>query len=178
MKKKLLSLLLALAMCLSLSVPAFAAVDLPAVGTPPLSANNIQFETVTIEVRGSRPPEALYNLNGQTYTINGLFDTSIYTEYYFLPNADGKLYYNVTVTWPNQYNNVRGIRVECWNADTGNRVSNVSFEMQQNSDNSYGPTVSSGPRVISGLSNTSHYYFRFVKATDGIDATITGTIYA
>ena len=178
MKKKLLSLLLALAMCLSLSVPAWAAETLPVEGVQPIVVGNMEIEPPPIEIYGAKPPKNLYNLNGQSYPINGLFDTSIYTEYYFLPNADGELYCNVTVRWPNKYNNVRGMSVECWNKTTGKCVSDNSFEMRQNSDGSYGPAVYSGTISLSGLNSTNFYYFRFTKATDGIDATITGTIYA
>lgn len=177
MKKRLLSLLLSLAMCLSLCVPVFAAEDSPAVVTRIPVIDNTVFETPPVFNRGDSIPSKPINLNGEDYTISGVFDTSIYTEYHFYPDANGKFYYNVTLTWPNSYVTIKGIRVECWNYDTNRRVTNTSFEMELNDDNLYGPTVSSGTRVVHDLDSTCRYYLRFVKATDGIDATITGTIY-
>lgn len=43
--------------------------------------------------RGSKKPTKFYNLNGADYDVDGTFDVSTFTAYYFNPNADG----NVTV---------------------------------------------------------------------------------
>lgn len=128
--------------------------------------------------RGSKKPTKFYNLNGADYDVDGTFDVSTFTAYYFNPNADGKLYYNLVVDWEESYAVQKGAGVECWDKTTNKLKTTASFKMKVNSDGLYGPTVETGNRVISNLDPTHDYYLRIYKSTDSVVAHVTGTIWA
>jgi hypothetical protein len=147
----------------------------------------LEFDPVNADVlyelsplmRGTGVPLSMYNLNGQNYTLSGSFAHLLYTNYYFYPNASGKLYYNLTVTWPSQSMVQKGISVTCWDKTTNTQVTDTSFSMSLDPFTQlYGPSVHSNNRVLSNLDNTHQYYLIITKATDSITATLSGTISA
>ena len=181
MVKKLVAGILMSCMAFTLSVPAFAAEDVAAQGTKPcvetVAIDSAQNEdSVVIEPRGAKKPTKMWNLDGQDYHVSGVYDTTIYTEYYFYPNADGKIYYEFTFTWQEPRGVQVAASVEWWDKTTGKQVSDDNFNLPLNPDGSYGPSVSTGPWYAYGLDPTHQYYIRFTKAFDGVDATVTGTI--
>lgn len=180
--KKFLAVLLTVCMILTTAVPAFAAeVDAEPMTAPsnvkrifdPSQADIIRNDLV----RGAKKPTQLFNLDGANYYVDGLFDTTIYTSYYFYPNADGELYYSLTFQWEESVGTERSVGVECWDRTTNSLATSNSFSLAKNSNETYGPSVSTGSWRIYNLDSTHQYYFRFTKSFDGIDANVTGTIY-
>lgn len=183
MKKRALTLFLALVMCLSLCTPAMAEEDLQ-LGKE--MTNELILTTAASEPgsgtdilpQGDKAPKNVYNLNGRNYTANGTFDTTIYTEYCFYPDATGFLMCNFVIDWGMQLPNARGSSVTCWDKTTGTKVRTVKFVMDENANGLYGPTIETHDIKFYTLNPDHTYYFHISKATDSINATITGIISA
>lgn len=191
--KRFVSLFLALVMALSLAVPAFASDPVREPATVPCDEpydeerifDPTQADFIDIieesHTRGANKPTEFFNLDGATYAVDGTFDTSIYTSYYFYPNAQGKLFYNMKFEW--QVNGTtgfaveRGVRVECWDRTDNKMVTDTSFGMKLQADGSYSLVIETDERVVYNLNPTHQYYFRFSKAHDGYNATVKGTIH-
>ena len=185
MKKRALTLLLALVMCLSLATPAMAET---------LSTDSLPFGTVQTNdgldisiqddfsgsenlTRGARIPTQEYNINGSDYRVNGIFDTTIYTEYYFAPDATGFLKFDLAVDWGQSYSYMRSISVTLWDRTAGSKVSTLKYYTEENTYTGlYEPTVYTGEIRFFTLDATHKYYLHISKTTDSINASITGTI--
>lgn len=168
-------------MVLSLFVPAFAAAAPGVPGTEPCDAVLTYDPTqtgglISEKTRGAKAPTEMYNLDGKNYSVNGTFDTTIYTSYYFYPNADGELFYNFTFEWSVPKGAQVGVSVECWDKTDGKRVTENKFLLPENEDGSYGPIFNTGSWRIYNLNPTHQYYIRFTKSFDGFNAQVTGTI--
>lgn len=192
-KRHVLSALLSVVIVLNMVVPAFALDPRQGSASVPSdepSDGGIYFDPTQIGVidiieesymRDGNRPTKFHNLDGQPYGVEGTFDTSIYTSYYFYPNAQGKFYYNMKFEW--QVANIsgfavqRGAGVECWDRTTHRKVTDATFEMKLQANGSYSLVIETGNRVVSNLDPTHQYYFCFTKAHDGYNALVTGTIH-
>lgn len=187
MKKRIMSLVLALVMCVGLVVPAFAS-EVVCEGPLDSSDREVIYDSMQAHIlqeshaRDANPPKNMFNLNGAVYSLDGEFDTSVYTNYYFYPNADGRLCYNVTFKWSATEHGMatqRSAHVDCWDKTLNKLVaSSIDFPLELNDYGLYGPTVKTGARNFYNLDPTHQYYLRFVKTPDGFLATVKGTIYA
>lgn len=126
--------------------------------------------------RGAKVPTTMYNLDGQDYAVSGTFDTTIYTEYYFYPNANGVLYWNFTFTWQNVSVTEKYVAVQCWDKTENRMVAESTFALGENADGTYGPAVTTGSWRTYDLDPTHQYYYKFTKSFDGFNAIVTGTI--
>ncbi len=181
--RRFLAVVLGGCMVFTLSAPAFAAelddsprsepcdVVLPYDST---HADNM----VNGNIRGASKPTTRYNIDGNDYSVNGYFDTIIYTSYYFSPNGKGEFWYNMTFTWDEKRVYEGQMTVECWDKTTGKMATQDTFKLAPNHDagGTYGPTVETGSWHVYNLDPTHDYYFRFTKTFDGVHATVTGTI--
>lgn len=180
--KSFVSVILALAMTLVLCIPAFAAECETA--TDSAAEVEIIYNTEELGIpesgitRDARPPREFYDLSHMSYSVNGTFEVSIYSAYYFKPNEDGELRYNVVVTWENEFEVgplLPTMTVECWDRTTGNQATTKTFESETDHW-PFLPVIPSGNRLISGLNPDHEYYFIFRKDITGVLATVTGTI--
>ena len=181
MFKKLVAAVLMSCIVLSLSAPAFAAEDTKTPGMEPCDVVLNYDPTqagglVNGELRGKSVPTKFWNLDERDYNVSGVYDTTIYTEYYFLPSGNGDIYYNFTFEWTEPRGVQVAATVEWWDKTTGKMVLSESFALPDNGDGTYGPKVSTGSWHAYNLDPTHQYYVRFTKAFDGIDVNITGTI--
>lgn len=189
--RKILSVLCAVAMFSAMLPTTFAA------ETPNISADsfeteyepmeepsdvNLVFDPARADImevdisRGAKPPKDMVNIDGEPYDVEGLFDTTIYTSYYFYPNANGELYYDFTFTWQETCATQRGACVKFIDMETQKCVLESPYDMSENSDGSYGPVIETGGRKVYNLNPTHRYYIHFTKSFDGVNATVTGTI--
>lgn len=181
MVKKLVAGILMSCMAFTLSVPAFAAEDVAMQGAETgdvavVTDSTQLVDMIGVEPRGADKPTKMWNLAGNDYEVYGTYDTTIYTEYCFYPDADGNIYYDVTFTWQEPRGVAVAAGVEWIDKTTGKQVTDMSYPLPENNDGSYGPSVSTGLRKVYGLNPTHQYYARFTKAFDGVIAVVEGTI--
>ncbi len=118
--KKMISLILALAMSLVLCVPAFAdegKISVDSAADAEIAYNEEEAEMLESDItRDFQPPKTYHDLSKKSYEINGTFDTSIYTLCYFKPDANGKISYSVDVEFINEVEELQlpTLTVECW----------------------------------------------------------------
>lgn len=179
--RKFLTVVLGVCMTFTLSVTTFATELDDGPKSEPcdiiLPYDPAQADSMVVgATKGAKVPNEYYNLDGRDYNVKGNFDTTIYTSYYFYPNADGEFWYNMTFTWET----TRGVQgqatVECWDKTTGKMATQDIFKMSDNGDGTYGPTIETGGWHVYKLNPTHQYYFRFTKSFDGVHADVTGTI--
>lgn len=180
--KKMISLILALVMSLILCVPVFAAegeIPTDSASDTKIVCDVEKAESLESDItRDAKPPRQFHDLSESSYSIDGTFDTSIYTLCYFKPNSYGKIRYYVWVEWESeftQYPLLPTMTVECWDRTTGERVTSTTFESKTDRW-PFVPIIYSGDRVVSGLNTDHEYYFVFRKDIPYANASVTGTI--
>ena len=162
MSRKFISILLILIMSLSGSILAFA--DTESIND---SYTDILTETDDAQ-RSTKIPSTFYNLQKGRYQFSAdSFSVSLFTNYYFCPNAKGELtvYANMTV-------GKRGVptqlKVHLMDLNKKNYVSGkyVSNETQMTSDGTY-TTYVTVKKTFTGLDPNKFYFFEISKTNDG-----------
>lgn len=165
--KKMISLVLALAMSLVLCVPAFAdegelAVDLAADVEIAYNEEAEQLERLESDItpRDNKPPEKEHDLSKTSYEISGTFDSSIYTLCYFKTDANGKISYSVDLEFIDEVEEqyLPTLTIELWDRSTKEQVATDTFKSKKNVW-PFLPIIRSGDRAISGLNPNHEYYF-------------------
>lgn len=184
-KRRVLSAILAVIMTLTMTAPAFALEVAYEPTTAPCDEERI-YDSAQADIieesyaRDANKPTAMFNLDGKDYHVNGTFNTTIYTSYYFYPNAQGELFYNMTFQWQVEtagFPNLRGAKVECWDKTQNKRVTEDKFDMKLQANGLYSTVIETGGWRVYNLDPTHQYYFRFTKSFDGINANVTGVIH-
>lgn len=186
--KKATSLILVLAMSLALCIPAFADEgEIPVDSAADVEiAYNEEAEMLEDDIaRNNKPPRALHDLSKKSYEMAGTFDSSIYTLYYFKPDANGKISYSVDLTFVDEVEIEDGdedkylptLTVECWDRTDNKLAIATTFKSKSNIVRPFFPTISSGNRAITGLNPDHEYYFLFRKDMWFRNANITGVIW-
>lgn len=127
--------------------------------------------------RGASIPKDFFNLDGQDYWVSGTYDTTIYTSYYFYPNASGELYWSFSFEWTGVNYLQKMARVELWDKTDNKLVNSADFYMLKNNDGTYGPWIHTGNWRFFDLNPVHQYYFRFSKTWDGINANVIGVVF-
>lgn len=125
--RKFLVVVLGGCMIFTVSAPAFAAELEAGPKSEPcdivLPYNPAQADSmVNGDTRDASIPSKFYNLDGQNYYVNGTFRTTIYTSYYFYPNANGEFWYNMTFTWVEPRATQGQATVQCWDKTTNTEM--------------------------------------------------------
>ncbi len=187
--RKMVSLLCAVMMMFTMAVPAFASEAMCEPVTNPsdrlMIYNPNQIRTIEASItRGRDKPDEMFNLDGEDYFVNGIFDSSVYTSYYFYPNAEGKLGFIFTFIWETPrpfedgFPNQRGVSVICCDlSDKGKEVSTANFDMELQSNGLYNPIIRTGYWNFYNLNPTHKYCLLFSKGDHGINAEVLGYIY-
>lgn len=173
--KKIVAIVAVIAAICSLSAPAFA-----------LEPNNyaeVEFNPTNAYAEevvpyGAKAPTQEYNLNGASYSVDGNFKTTIYTAYYFAPNARGELSFNLDFTWTSQSAVQKAATVHLYSTSSNKEIQSWEYFMEENADGNYGPVVSTGVKKITNLDPSQKYYFWFTKTTDSQLVDVTGEIWA
>lgn len=180
--KRFISMMLVLTMSLVLCAQAFAVErDIPTDSAADVEIvyNAEEAERLESDItRNAQPPKEYFDLSKRSYSVDGTFEVSIYSLCYFKPNADGKIYYSVVLTWEEEFGEypiLPTMTVECWDRTTGKRATSTTFESKTNVW-PFVPVMDSGSRTVSGLNTDHEYYFVFRKDITGSLARITGTI--
>lgn len=181
--KKMISLILALAMSLVLCVPAFAdegKISVDSAADAEIAYNEEEAEMLESDItRDFQPPKTYHDLSKKSYEINGTFDTSIYTLCYFKPDANGKISYSVDVEFINEVEELQlpTLTVECWDRTEKKQVTTTTFKSESKIIQPFFSIIRSGDRAITGLNPDHEYYFVFSKQMWFRNANITGIIW-
>ncbi len=176
MFRKALTCAIAACMMFSMSVPAFAAETDKAPMSEPCDDVSLHDSARVGDMengitRGREIPDQLYDLEDRSYTVNGRFDSTIYTEYYFYPGDDGDFWYDLYFTWDEQSERGAYVSVQCVDKTTGRTATADDFELE------YGETaIATGSWHVYNLNPDHQYYFAFTKSLDGVGVDVHGTI--
>ncbi|MBE6831396.1 hypothetical protein ACRQU7_18685 [Caproiciproducens sp. R1] len=159
--KKIISLVLVLAMSLAISVPGFAATSPKAekidIDTKILNSDIRETSKNNIIPMGASKPTQTWNWSSGTYYGSADFNTAVYSNYNFQPSSNGELYVDFsgyyTKTIPSTDT---GLTIECISSSNGSYVS------WQTTIPSSSGKVTGGVRFYN-LNTSDKYFFRISK---------------
>lgn len=163
MEKRITALVISVLMIILSCTAAFA--DTNSINA---SEEDILIENADTVNRSTSVPKSYYNLNQGRYQFSAdTFRASLFTNYYFTPNKDGKLtvYANMTVdskAVPTQLS-ISVLSLDTKNYVSGKSVSNTTTKLSSGKYSTY-VTVS---KTFTGLDPNKFYFTEINKTPDG-----------
>lgn len=173
----LASMVLVVCMIMNLMIPTLA---LPERGV----IVDVLHEYVNNGARGVKPPTESINLSNNDYGLSGHFVYRTYTNKKFMPDGKGELKYDIKIDYRvegEDYHLQKGLKVEVYKKTSifkdDELVSSVQYlaDKVPGQDYIYEKYIE-GTKTVKGLDPNAYYYILLIKADDGIDADISGTI--
>ena len=163
-----------------ISVILIASLALPANASISANSNFVDVLSEYNPSRGTSAPTTQHNLANNPYSLSGYFQYRAFTNYWFQPDGNGKLCYNIRITYQNitlPWQMQKALTVEVYNRSTNKIVDtqtvNSGLYFGGGGYNDY----IVAQRTVTGLSPTTGYYIVIRKTDDGLNANISGTIY-
>lgn len=126
--------------------------------------------------RGTSVPTNQWNFSKGAYNFSAQFYVNVYTNYYFFPNASGKLKVTAAVVWPNNYTVQKKLTISLFKKGGGATPVGTVFGYTNLMSNGLYSSGASASKTFSGLDPNAYYYVGISKTTDSITAGLSGTV--
>ena len=154
----------------------------------PANANGVVSNVGVVDIlseydplaRGTSAPTTQHNLVNNPYSLSGYFNYRAFTNYWFQPDGNGKLCYNITITYQNvtpPYHLQKNLTVEVYDKSTNKIVDTQSVDASLYPGGGGYNAHITAKKTVSSLSPTGGYYIVIQKTNDGLNADISGSIY-
>lgn len=126
--------------------------------------------------RGTSAPKDQWNFSKGAYSFSAQFSVGVYTNYYFFPNASGKLKVTATAKWPNNYTTPKKVTITLYKKSTLVKEVDSASGYTNSTSNGLYSSKASVSKTFTGLDPNAYYYVRITKTTDDITAELNGTV--